>query len=197
MAIIDRSTRRTPSSLAGAALGGLLALALAGCGASATPNPVASAASTAPGASVTTAAPSAAATPAPSTATTASSVPSAAPAAGGGSAAAWCALVIDINTKYGYMTNKHYSATPPSLDVQRQILTEGLSRVDEWVAKTPPEIKDATAAEIAYFQRAKAYGDAYGWTNPATFPQPTAADATLIGSLVPYQQKQCGITFGK
>jgi hypothetical protein len=59
------------------------------------------------------------------------------------------------------------------------------------------EIKDANAAEIAYFQRLKAYGDANGWSNPAAFPQPTAAEAALIGSLVPYQEKECGITFGK
>jgi hypothetical protein len=173
------------------------ALALAGCGAAATPSPAGPAASIEPVASVAVAAPSAAATTAPSPAEAATPVPSAAPAAGGGTAAAWCGFVIDVNTKFGYMTNKNYSATPPSLDVQRQILTEALSRLDEWVAKTPPEIKDATAAEIAYFQALKAYGDVHGWTNPAAFPQPTAAEATLIGSLVPYQEKQCGITFGK
>jgi hypothetical protein len=197
MGAIDRLTRRVPSNLTVAAIGGLLAAVLAGCGTAATPNPVASAASAAPAASVETAAPSAAPTTAPTTAATATSVPSAAPVAGGGSAAAWCGFVIEINTKYGYMTNKNYSTTPPSLDVQRQILTEALSRLDEWVAKTPPEIKDATAAEIAYFQRLKAYGDAHGWTDPAAFPPPTAAEVTLIGSLVPYQEKECGITFGK
>jgi hypothetical protein len=95
------------------------------------------------------------------------------------------------------MANKNYSATPPTLDVQRQILTEALSRLDEWVAKTPPEIKAATDAEIAYFQSLKAYGDANGWTNAAGFPRPTASEITLIGSLVPYQEKNCGITFGK
>jgi hypothetical protein len=122
---------------------------------------------------------------------------SAAPVAGGGSAAAWCAFVIEINTKYGYMTNKSFSKTPPSIDVQRQILTEALSRIDEWVAKTPPEIKDGTNAEIAYFQRVKAYGDANGWTNPAAFPKATAAETALIGSLIPFERTQCGITFGK
>jgi len=39
MATIDRSPRRTPSSLAAAAFFSLLALALAGCGAAATANP--------------------------------------------------------------------------------------------------------------------------------------------------------------
>lgn len=173
------------------------ALALAGCGAAAAPSPAAPAASSEPVASVAAAAPSAAATTAPSPAAAATPGPSAAPAAGGGTAEAWCGFVIDINTKFGYMSNKNYSATPPSLDVQRQILTEALSRLAEWIARTPPEIKDATAAEVAYFQALKAYGDAHGWTNPAAFPQPTAAEATLIGSLVPYQEKECGITFGK
>jgi len=202
MVTTDRSIRRTPSSLTAAAIGGLLAVALAGCGAAATPVPAAQSAPATPGASVSNAAPSApsAAAPsaaAPSAAATANPVSSTAPAAGSGTAAAWCGFVIEINTKYGYMTNKNYSAKPPSVDVQRQILTEALSRLDEWVAKTPPEIKDATAAEVAYFQRLKAYGDAHGWTNPAAFPQPTAAELTLIGSLVPYQEKECGITFGK
>ncbi len=167
------------------------ALALAGCGAAATLSPAAQTVSIEPAASVAAPAPSAAAPTAPSPAAVAT------PAAGGGSAAAWCGFVIDVNTKFGYMTNKNYSATPPSLDVQRQILTEALSRLDEWVARTPPEIKGATTAEIAYFQRLKAYGDTNGWTNPSAFPKPTAAESTLIGSLVPYQEKHCGITFGK
>jgi hypothetical protein len=192
MVTIDRSTRRTPSSLAAAALGCLLAVALAGCGAAATPGQGTTAAPATPGPSV--AAPTTASTPAPSAAAT--TVPSTSPAAAG-TAAAWCAFVIEINTKYGYMTNKNYSATQPTLDVERQIVTEALSRVDEWVAKSPPEIKDATAAEVAYFQRLKAYGDVHGWTSAAGFPQPTAQEATLIGSLVPYQEKNCGITFGK
>jgi hypothetical protein len=194
MVTIDRSTRRTPSNTAVAAIGCLLAVALAGCGAAATPGQGSTAAPATPSAAVSTAAPTTASTPAPSAAAT--TVPSTAPTAAG-TAAAWCAFVIEINSKYGYMTNKNYSAKPPSLDVQRQILTEALSRVDEWVAKTPPEIKDATAAEVAYFQRLKAYGDAHGWTSAAGFPQPTAQEATLIGSLVPYQEKNCGITFGK
>jgi Protein of unknown function (DUF3558) len=63
MATVDRSTRRTPSSLAAAAIGGLLALAVAGCGAAATPSPVAPAASTAPGAAPTAAASSGTAAP--------------------------------------------------------------------------------------------------------------------------------------
>jgi hypothetical protein len=211
MLAIDPSTRRTSSRVKAAALAGFLAAALAGCGAAATGAPLPSSASVAPRASLATAAPSAAATSAPTTLVIASpsataapttpviatSVPSAKPIAGGGTAAAWCGFVIDVNTKYGYMTNKNYSATPPSMEVQRQILTEALSRLDEWVAKTPPEIKEATAAEVAYFLRLKAYGDAHGWANPAGFPQPTAAEAALIGSLVPYQKKECGITFGK
>jgi hypothetical protein len=178
-------------------MGGLLVVTLAGCSAAATSTPVPPAAATA-AASVATAAPPAPATPAPASAATATSVPSVAPAAGGtGTAAAWCAFVIDVNTKYGYMTNKNYSATPPTMDVERQIVTEALSRLNEWVASTPPAIKDASAAEIAYFQQLKAYGDAHGWTNAAAFPQMTPADAALIASLVPYQEKECGITFGK
>ena len=71
MGTIDRSTRRTASHLALAAIGSLLALALAGCGAAATPNPVA------PTASAPIAAPSAAAGAAP---TPAAAAPTSAPA---------------------------------------------------------------------------------------------------------------------
>jgi uncharacterized protein len=95
------------------------------------------------------------------------------------------------------MTNKHYSATPPSLDVQRQIVTEALSRLDEWIAKTPAAIADATTLQIAYFQQVKAYGDAHGWTDAAGFPQPDAAQTAAMSSLVPYQKTECGISFGK
>jgi hypothetical protein len=184
--------------LAGRSLAIFVTLALAaGCSTSATPNPAASTASAPAVASAATASPSAPPIATPSTAATASSVPNATPVAGGGNAAAWCAFVIEINTKYGYMTNKTYSVNAPSFDVQRQLITEALSRVDEWVAKTPPEIKDATAAEILYFQQVKAYGDANGWTDPAKFPQMTPAESTAISSLVPYQIQQCGIKFGK
>jgi hypothetical protein len=63
MTSIDRSTRRTASSLAAAALGGLLAFMLAGCGAAATPNPAASAIASAPGVAASPAAASVAAAP--------------------------------------------------------------------------------------------------------------------------------------
>jgi hypothetical protein len=45
MTMLDRSTRRTPSGFVAAALGGLLVLALAGCGAAATPGPATAGAS--------------------------------------------------------------------------------------------------------------------------------------------------------
>jgi hypothetical protein len=106
MAIIDRSTRRTSSSLAAAALGGLLILALAGCGGAATPNPVAPAASTVPGAG-----------------------PSAAAAAGGGSGtmpADVCALL---------SAGELQSATGIAFDAGKSVaVTSGLGC--EWDAKT-------------------------------------------------------------
>ena len=177
--------------------GSSLAIALifvAGACSSSTPAP---AAPSAPGtASAATAAPSAPASAAPSTAASPSSAPTAPPAGGTGSAAAWCALVIEINTKYGYMKDKTYSATLPTPDVWRQIVTEALSRVDVWIAATPPEIADATAAEIAWFQSMKAYGDVHGWTDMASFPTVTPAQAKAMGPLTAYQKEKCGIKFG-
>ena len=159
------------------------------CSSSATPAP---AASVAPATLVASAGPTAA----PSVAGTASVAPTA-PPAGGGSAARWCAFVIEINTKYGYMKDKTYSSTLPTSDVWRQIVNEALSRVDEWRAVTPPEIMDATTAEIAWFQAFKAYGDANGWPSDfSKYPSLTAAQAKVFATLTPYQIKECGIKFG-
>jgi hypothetical protein len=192
MSVPMSAPRRRP--LGGASLAILLVLAVGGaCSTPASVNPATPAASSAPGASVATAAPSSAA---PSAAATASPPPSVPPVAGTGSAAKWCELVIRINTKYGYMKDKTYSSTPPTMDVWRQIVTEALDHVDEWLAATPPEIMDATTAEIAWFQAMKASGDANGWTSSTGFPPMTKAQATAMGPLTEYQKKECGIKFG-
>lgn len=179
--------------LGGPSLAIVLALLVGGaCSSSATPAP---AASVAPATLAASAAATAAQSAAPSVAATASVAPTAPPVAGG-DVAQWCAFVIEINTKYGYMKDKAYSTTVPSMDVWRQIITEALSRLDEWMAVTPPEIKDATAAEIAWFQAVKAYGDANGWPKDSMkYPQLTSAQITLLTSLTPYQETKCGIKF--
>jgi hypothetical protein len=180
-------------------LGGLsLAIALilvaGACSSSSTPVP---AAPSVPGtSSAATAAPSVPASAAPSAAASPSSAPTAPPVGGTGSAEKWCAFVIEINTKYGYMKDKTYSLTPPTADVWRQIITEAMSRVDEWRAVTPPEIMDATTAEIAWFQAMKAYGDVHGWTSLTGFPQVNAAQMNAMAVLTPYQETHCGIKFG-
>ena len=120
------------------ALGALLTVVVASCATGATAIPAG------PGASSVTAAPStapsaalsAAVSVAPSTAPSASPIGGATAAAGSGTAAAWCAFVIEINTKYGYMTNKNFSRIPPSMDVQRQIVTEAMSRLDDLMRST-------------------------------------------------------------
>jgi hypothetical protein len=100
MAIFDRFIRRAPLSLAAAALGSLLALAVAGCSAASTPSAVAPAASTGPGAVASAAAPSAAAAP---------SVAAAASAAGSGAAVKDpCSLLTpaEITAAVGYTVSQ-------------------------------------------------------------------------------------------
>jgi hypothetical protein len=121
MATIDRPTRRPASRLVGAAIGGLLALALAGCGAAATPNPAAPAASTAPGVA-----------------------PSAAAAAGGGGGsipADVCALL---------SAGELQSATGIAFDAGKSVaVTGGLGC--EWDAKTGLVSVDIFSLDHAQF----------------------------------------------
>ncbi len=204
--------RPKPSTMTQRRLGGssvailfILAGALAGCGTSTSPG-----ASTANsgGGSLVTASPASSGggslvTAPPSSSGGGQSAPpgqSATAAPGGGNAAAWCAFVIEINTKYGLMKDKVYSVAAASAmkpDIEQQLVTEAVSRGDEWLSTAAPEIRDGTAAEIAYYQQLKAWGDVHGWTDPAGFPRPTAAQTAAMASLVPYQTKQCGITLGK
>ena len=183
----------------------VLTAALGGCGASS-----ASGTQAVPsgGGSLVTSSPSSSGggslvTPPPSSAGGGQTAPpgqSATAAPGGGNAAAWCAFVIEINTKYGLMKDKVYSVAAASAmkpDVEQQLVTEAVSRGDEWLSTAAPEIRDGTAAEIAYYQQLKAWGDVHGWTDPAGFPRPTAAQTAAMASLVPYQEQQCGITLGK
>jgi hypothetical protein len=106
------------------------------------------------------------------------------------SAEAWCTLVIDINTRHGYMKDKRYlPAQQVSADTFKAIGEEGISRRDEILAITPPEIKDAMTAELDYFAASKANNFS------ATTPLGSFTPA-LQQQLVTFQTDQCGISFG-
>jgi hypothetical protein len=124
-------------------------------------------------------------------------LPSTGPAQGA-SAAAWCALVIDINTRAGSMVDKTY-VSPPTAAMTKQAILEGLARKDEILSVTPPEIHAAMAAELAYYQVLADWANQNGWdallTNPSA-PPPPADFIAAIGPLTSFQQTQCGIKFG-
>ncbi|HEX7472989.1 MAG TPA: hypothetical protein VF323_07885, partial [Candidatus Limnocylindrales bacterium] len=71
-----------------------------------------------------------------------------------------------------------------------------MARQAYWLSVTPPDILAATQAELAYYATIAAWTATNGWTNLAAAPRPTTEQNSLIGSLVPYQEHQCGIKFG-
>jgi hypothetical protein len=131
-----------------------------------------------------------------SAAASSSPLPSTAPAQGG-SAAAWCALVIDINTRAGYMVDKTY-VNPPTAAMTKQVVLEALVRKDEILSVTPPEIHAAMAAELAYYQVLADWANQNGWdawaTNPSA-PPPPADFLAAMGPLTSFQRAQRGIKF--
>jgi hypothetical protein len=112
----------------------------------------------------------------------------AAASAGTGSArgtGTWCALVIKINTKAGYMKNRHYGRLTPQ--IFKAVIVAGKGYGARLVAAAPPPIKTATKHEVAWLAKAKANG-----YDPATPGGAfTAADAR---ALIAFQHAHCGIT---
>ncbi len=118
-------------------------------------------------------------------------------AATGGDAAAWCAIVIDINTRAGYMVDLTY-VNQPTPAMTKQVILEALARRDEIMSLTPAEIRDAMAAELAYLQVLAEWANQNGWDAVATStsaPPPPADYLAALGPLSAFQQSQCGIKF--
>lgn len=179
--------KRFPVLLAAA---GLLAIA-AGCTASVTNSGPPSAAPEA--ASPTALGPSG---PASSVAPSLAAVPSSAPA--GGDAAALCAIVIDINTRAGYMVDLKFvgKATPA---MTKQVILEAVARKDEILSLTPPEIRAAMAAELAYYQVMADWANQNSWEalpTSTSVPPPPAEFLAALAPLKSFQETKCGIKFG-
>ena len=124
----------------------LALLALSAACTAATPS--AGTSSTGPAAAGPTAAPTS--EPAAS-GTTAPASPTAQAVGGAGDAAALCALIIDINTRGGFMVDKAY-VDSPTADQVKAITLETVARKDEILSLTPPELRAGMVAELAYFQ---------------------------------------------
>ena len=140
--------------------------------------------------------PTVAAVVATSAAASPTPLPSTGPAQGA-SAAAFCALVIDINTRAGAMVDKTY--VTPTAAITKQVTLEALARKDEILSVTPPEIHAAMAAELAYYQVLADWANQNGWdalATSASVPPPPADFLAALGPLTSFQQTQCGIKFG-
>jgi hypothetical protein len=109
--------------------------------------------------------------------------------AGAATTRAWCALVIQINTKYGTMKNKRYlPVSKVPLSAWRGVIDAALAGRNHILSVTPASIKKAMTHELVYFAHVKA--NRYSL---ATAPAPyTAADARQLGE---FQRTKCGITF--
>lgn len=182
----DETVKRFPGLLAGA---GLLVIAAA-CTASVTN-------SGPPSAAPRAASPTPLASSGPASAVTPSLAAVSPSGAAGGDAAAWCAIVIDINTRAGYMVDQTY-VNPPTPAMTKQVTLEAIARRDEIMSLTPPEIRAAMAAELAYYQVFADWANQNGWDALATstsVPPPPAEFLAAMAPLTSFQTTQCGIKF--
>ena len=137
--------------------------------------------------------------PAPALAAAAFALLAAAPGCGGsdGSSSstsaddtqAWCALVIDINTKHGRMKDQRYlpeDQVPPN--TWKALVDAVVADRDQLLAMTPSSIEEAESPGLDWFGRAQA--NQYKRSTPlGSF---TLADRE---QLVDFQTTECGIRF--
>jgi hypothetical protein len=119
------------------------------------------------------------------------------PDVAGGDAAALCAIVIDINTRAGYMVDKTYMSSA-TMEMFKQVTLESLARRDEIMSVTPPEIRDAVAAELDYFKVLADWANQNGWdgsAGSATIPAPPADYLAGLDTLNALLKTRCGIKF--
>ena len=104
-------------------------------------------------------------------------------------AAQWCALVIQINTKYGTMKSKRFvplAKVPPS--TWKALVDAAVAERGHLIALAPSEIKKAVTHELAWFARIKA--NHYSKATP--LGPWTAAE---IGQITNFERTKCGIKF--
>jgi len=110
--------------------------------------------------------------------------------AGAADTKAWCALVIQVNTKYGTMKNKRFLPTSKvSASAWKKVVDAGVAGRSRLLAVTPSSIKTAMTHELAWFARVKA--NHYSSATPLA-PW-TVAEVTQITN---FERTKCGITFG-
>ncbi len=109
--------------------------------------------------------------------------------AGAANAAQLCALVIQINTKYGTMKNKRFlpiDKVPPS--AWKALVNAAVAGRRQLLAVAPSEIKKALTDELAWFARIKA--NHYSKATP--LGSWTGAE---VGQITNFERTRCGIKF--
>ena len=104
-------------------------------------------------------------------------------------AAQLCALVIQINTKYGTMKNKRFlplaNVTPKTW---KGLVDTAVAQQSHLIAVAPSGIKKALTDELAWFARIKA--NHYSKTTP-----PGSWTNAEIGQITTFERTKCGIKF--
>jgi hypothetical protein len=119
--------------------------------------------------------------------TTAASPTAAASPTGGGKD--YCSVVIEVNTQVGTMVNKRFKPTTEwTGDQIRALVDWTLSNRDEFLALTPPQLKQAVQVELQWDQSIKDHN--YSLSAPA--PPGTVEAFHKIGQ---YQTAVCGIQY--
>ena len=108
---------------------------------------------------------------------------------GAANAAQLCALVIQINTKYGTMKNKRFlplaNVTPRAW---KGLVDTAVAERSHLIAVAPSEIKKALTHELAWFARIKA--NHYSKATP--LGSWTSAE---VGQITNFERTKCGIKF--
>jgi hypothetical protein len=108
---------------------------------------------------------------------------------GAANAAQLCALVIQINTKYGAMKNKRFlptSKVTPS--GWKAIVDAAVTERSHLLAVAPSDIKKALTHELAWFARIKA--NHYSKSTPLA-----PWTVTEVGQITNFERTKCGIKF--
>lgn len=99
---------------------------------------------------------------------------------------AWCAMVIDVNTRHGTMVNNTYSKSGlRDAAKETAIAQEATKRRAFILSITPPQLLAAQTQELDYF--------AAFLQNPATTPPSNFLAGQQV--LIDYQKSVCGISF--
>ena len=108
---------------------------------------------------------------------------------GSANAAQWCALVIQINTKYGTMKNKRFLPVGKvPLKTWKALVNAAHAARSQLLAVTPASIKKAMTDELAWFDRIRA--NHYSKTTP--LGSWTVAE---ICQITTFERTKCGISF--